>query len=200
MKRIHSGDTLIEVLFAFAILATITGFTFSAAMQGYKGAVQAQNHTQAIFLAQHQADGLKTYRDSLDWNDATGPSFIGGFTSTLPGVPSLPAMKNLIGDEKSFCMTTTKPAPTSQEISRWEVQSNSSQCNNSMGQLAPNLKDLNVRITLSNARRFEESSKSFVEDSNNPDQVTATISVTYDIANATVDGRVVHTIILTRSQ
>ncbi len=97
MSIIRRGDTLIEVLFAFAILSAIIAVSFSGAMNSYKSALSAQNQTQASFVAQYQADALKTYRDSLEWNDTTAYSFLTGNS------PSLPAMSSYIGSS-SFCM------------------------------------------------------------------------------------------------
>ncbi len=74
----NNGDTLIEVIFAFAILATIIGFAFTGAIQARKTALAAQQRTQAVFLAQYQSQSLKAYRDSLPWDDGVGfPNFIG---------------------------------------------------------------------------------------------------------------------------
>jgi len=73
-----SGDTLIEVIFAFAILATIIGYAFTGAIQARKTALAAQQRTQALYIAQYQSQALKAYRDSLPWDDSVGiPNFIG---------------------------------------------------------------------------------------------------------------------------
>ena len=72
MHQKRAGDTLVEVMLAFAILSAVISVAFSGAMGSYRSALTAQNRTQALFLAQYQADGLKTYRDSLDWDNGGG--------------------------------------------------------------------------------------------------------------------------------
>lgn len=196
MSSTRPGDTLIEVLFAFAILATIAAFTFTAAIQGYKNAVQAQNQTQANFLAQYQADALKTYRDSLEWNNTATQSFLGGFNS--PGLPQLPAMSGFINPVRPFCMRGTLPGGAGPI--RWEVVDNTSTCNSNIASQAPNLPNPTVRIEFSDPVRFDEFTGTFVEDNSDPDKLTATVTVTYDIPNANVDGEVINTITLTRER
>lgn len=86
-KKGKRGDTLIEVIFAFAILSTIIGFAFGGAIQARKSAVAAQQRTQALLIAQYQASALSAYRDSLPWNITEGsPSFINGQAGTLPDI------------------------------------------------------------------------------------------------------------------
>lgn len=196
MRRFRAGDTLIEVLFAFAILATIMGFTFTAAIQGYKNAVQAQNQTQATFLAQYQADALKTYRDSLDWDNPATQSFISGFSSPSPTIPSLPAMRGYINGDTAFCMRATLPGGTG--LIRWETITNTADCNSDIAGLAPSLPGARVSIVFSNPQFFNGTR--FQDSTNNGpiDKVTATVTITYDIPNADADGQVINTITLTR--
>ena len=110
-----AGDTLIEVMIAFAILSSVIGISFSGAMAGYKSTLAAQDRTQATLLAQYQADGLKTYRDSLEWDDETGglPSFLNG-SSGVGGV--LPAMIDS-NNNQNFCMVVL-------DATNWVVQQN----------------------------------------------------------------------------
>lgn len=77
-KSMPKGDTLIEVIFAFAILATIIGFAYSGSIQARKSALSAQQRTQALQVAQYQSQALKTYRYSLPWDGSTGefPNFL----------------------------------------------------------------------------------------------------------------------------
>lgn len=76
-----AGDTLIEVIFAFAILGTIIGFAYTGAINAHKNAVNAEQRTQALEVAQYQKEALTAYRDSLPWDSQGGtvlPSFVDG--------------------------------------------------------------------------------------------------------------------------
>lgn len=92
MRRFYTrkphGDTLIEVIFAFAILATIIGFAYTGAIQARKTAVSAQQRTQALLMAQYQSQALIAYRDSLPWDDGVDgvntPSFKDGGSGNDP--------------------------------------------------------------------------------------------------------------------
>jgi len=146
-----SGDTLIEVLFAFVILSAVISVAFGGAMASYRSALTAQNRTQALFLAQYQADALKTYRDSLEWDSA------GGNVSFLDGVPSNFLNGNNISDitplrgfdssDQKFCMEAFQP---SSNFTRWKINNNLSQCDTTADTLAPNLTDPKVEIELKN--------------------------------------------------
>ncbi len=198
MKKFRQGDTLIEVLFAFAILATIMGFTFTAAIQGYKNAVQAQNQTQATFLAQYHADALKTYRDSLDWDSTVSQSFINGFTSPSPVLPSLPAMRDYINSGTTFCMRATLPGGAG--LIRWETSTSMLDCIGDISGIAPNLTNPTVEILFSNPQFFNGTGFEDSTAAGPIDKVTATVTINYDIPNADVDGEVINTITLTREQ
>ncbi len=101
--RIARGDTLIEVIFAFAILGTIIGFAFTGVIQGRKSAISAQQRTQALLLLQQQSEALVGYRSSLVWSPVDGcPSFLSGGTSGPGCVSSLPA----INSTHEYCLTT----------------------------------------------------------------------------------------------
>lgn len=183
MKSAKRGDTLIEVLFAFAILGTIIGFSFAGAMSGYKSALTAQNRTQATFVAQYQADGLKTYRDSLDWDGSGGlPSFLEGAGAPTP----LPVMNNIIASNTNFCMRTSNFGGTIY----WEVITTATDCSSNAKELAPNLDDPQVTIQLDN----DQSSPP------NPNLKVATIVVSWQPRNAAVREQVTNTILLTKEQ
>lgn len=64
MKLLNDrGETLIEVAFATAILATAIIISFNVANLSLRSSYQAREHTQAIRLAQLQADRLQAKRD-----------------------------------------------------------------------------------------------------------------------------------------
>ncbi len=204
--RHQRGDTLIEILFAFAILASIVGFAFSSAMQSYKAAVQAQNQTQAYLLAQYQADGLKTYRDSLEWDSSSGliGSFLDG-SNPSPGV--LPIMRNKIFDVSNvgerFCMKAN-PQTLSSVPYQWAVESNTVACDESIASIAPNLKNAKMWIELSNPQASEEPDSPNLVDVDRDDpnlaKVTATVTIEYDIPNASVKGVITNRIFLTEAK
>jgi len=182
MRQKRAGDTLVEVMLAFAILSAVISVAFSGAMGSYRSALTAQNRTQALFLAQYQADGLKTYRDSLDWDNGGGlPSFLNGKTPTL-GDDKLTAIKdgatgNYLGN---FCMSTAATPPP-QSILYWKINTDVSACNGLAKSLAPNL--INPTISIATSSRTS-------------DRVEAIITVEYKAANANIREKVTNSIIL----
>lgn len=191
MKR--RGDTLIEVLFAFAILATIIGFSFTGALGGYKSALAAQNRTQATFVAQYQADGLKTYRDSLDWDGSSGlPSFLGGFVA-----PALPNMTQIIANSTEFCMQAIEPSPGPNVVPVWRVETAGAICNtnsNSVAKkLAPNLDSPQISITIKDDQPVSPNPA-------NPNRKVASVVVSWQPRNANIREQVTNTIILTKEE
>lgn len=133
-KTFVRGDTLIEVIFAFAILATIIGYAFTGAIQARKTALAAQQRTQAVFLAQYQSQALKSYRDSLPWDGSGGitPSFIDG------GIGS-----DSINDAGLYCMTKADSPPPAVAVKQWSLFNNTSaRCPGTTLQPAPSEKVL----------------------------------------------------------
>ncbi|MBA3679129.1 type II secretion system protein [Candidatus Saccharibacteria bacterium] len=129
--RNHHGDTLIEVIFAFAILGTIIGFSFTGVISARKSAVAAQERTQALEMAQYQSEALQAYRDSLPWDGARGcPSFLGGSVGG-GGCSSTPlglAQIDLITTPNAtYCILPITNAASS--ITRWKLSNNASDCN-----------------------------------------------------------------------
>lgn len=171
LSKHKPGDTLIEVLFAFVILSAVISVAFGGAMASYRSALTAQNRTQALFLAQYQADALKTYRDSLDWDGG------GGNVSLLDGVPAnflngnsisnIIAVRQYDSSDQKFCMESSKPAG---ELTRWKIITDTTACNNLVDALAPNLNEPRMEIELKN--------------SGNPvDKVEAIVTVSYKPAS-----------------
>lgn len=129
------GDTLIEVIFAFAILGTIVGFAFTGAISARRSAINAQERTQALLIAQYQSQALLTYRDSLPWNSLEGvPNFMG---ESAGGVDSV---SDQITDNPSdsFCMQVDGPE---QPTSTWKLIKNN--VNNNCNSLASSLTPVN---------------------------------------------------------
>jgi len=164
-----SGDTLIEVLFAFVILSAVISVSFGGAMASYRSALTAQNRTQALFLAQYQADGIKTYRDSLDWDSTGGlPSFLNGKTASLGGdtlTPVALANNSLLS---GFCMDTFRDSSStiSPKPYYWKLVTNSADCKALAKKIAPNLNDPQMSIEL----KYPD---------NTADRVEAIITVSY---------------------
>ena len=102
--RFNRGDTLIEVIFAFAILGTIIGFAFTGVIQARKSAVAGQERTQALEMVQYQSEALQTYYRSLPWDNGgvSGicPTFING-SGSCSTTPSSLATINTSG---TYCM------------------------------------------------------------------------------------------------
>jgi Tfp pilus assembly protein PilV len=182
LARKLKGDTLIEVLFAFVILSAVISVAFGGAMSSYRSALTAQNRSQALFLAQYQADALKTYRDSLDWdNGGQNVSFLNGNTTTL-GNTNITAVKNADGTYLSnFCMDNVVRS-TAQAPLYWKIVTNQNECNNLAKSLASNLNSPSIKISLSSSA---------------PDRVLAKIVVSYNAANnSSVVEQVTNSIIL----
>lgn len=93
-----SGDTLIEVIIAFAILGVLIGSAFSGVMQARRTAISAQQRTQASLVAIEQANLLVNFRSGQPWNSGGGsnPNYIDSISST----PSV------------YCMNITTTGPT----------------------------------------------------------------------------------------
>lgn len=167
MRRRLKGDTLIEVLFAFAILSAVIGTAFSGAMGSYKSAVVAQQRTQAQLLAQYQADGLLTYRNSLawDWDSTSGlPSFLNGD----PNSNSLIPVANI---QKGFCMQADPKSGNASAPYSWNILTDDRQCSDLAVAQAPNLINPIIAITPGEANI-------------NTDKKAFTITVSWQAANA----------------
>lgn len=75
-SRLRRGDTLIEVIISFAILAGVITIATAGALNAWRAQRMAAERTQATGLAQRQADALKAYRKSLGWDN-----FMNGMSS-----------------------------------------------------------------------------------------------------------------------
>lgn len=61
----QAGDTLVEVVMAFALLAVVMASAFSIANLAQRTAIAARERTIAIQAGQQQAERLYAYRDQL---------------------------------------------------------------------------------------------------------------------------------------
>jgi len=180
-RRPHrpAGDTLIEVLFAFTILSAVISVAFSGALSSYKSAQTAQNRTQALFLAQYQADALKTYRDSLAWDSAENS--LASFLDAGAGSTGLTAMRGYtLSPFNPFCVGFF-----GQVVTYWHINSNP-YCDGFAKSLAPNLNSPTMQITLSAITN---------------DSIKATVTVSYKAANnSAITEKVTNTILLTKQR
>ena len=76
--RKQQGMTLVEILFAFAIIGTVVTVAYSSALRAWRTGVSANQRTQAQYMAQDQIERLRAYRDlsdsdtaqtEMNWND-----------------------------------------------------------------------------------------------------------------------------------
>lgn len=75
-SRDQAGDTLVEVVMALAILAVTLVTAYNIANNAYSEGLQSREQTQAIYLAQEQAEHLYLYRDNLIAQNPTSPPAI----------------------------------------------------------------------------------------------------------------------------
>lgn len=138
---VNAGDTLIEVIFAFAILSTIIGFAFTGAIQARKTAIAAQQRTQAVFIAQQQTESLKAYRDSLPWGDdpLEIPNFINGGNGSA-----------VIDSSEKYCMRKVDNSPSPPPIIRqWLLVTNNDSnnpCPNTSLQALPSREVIQIQF------------------------------------------------------
>jgi len=69
---IRRGDTLIEVIFALALLTSLLVIALSGALLAWRNSLDAAYRTQATYLAERQIAALQSYSDSLSWSQFTG--------------------------------------------------------------------------------------------------------------------------------
>lgn len=107
-----AGDTLIEVMFAFVILGSIISFAYTGVIQARRSALDAQQRTQATFIAQYQKNALNAYRSGLPWNNNGGnPNFLVGGGGGTTGV----------NDTDTFCMDL-KASSGTPAVSNWILE------------------------------------------------------------------------------
>lgn len=115
-----AGDTLIEVMFAFVILGSIISFAYTGVIQARRSALDAQQRTQATFIAQYQKNALNAYRSGLPWNvDGGSPNFLVGSDPT-------PAQVSDSG--LGFCMKLDTISTTA--VSNWILKAETNPATN----------------------------------------------------------------------
>ncbi|QQS27070.1 prepilin-type N-terminal cleavage/methylation domain-containing protein [bacterium] len=68
MKRTSHGMTLIEIIFALAIVGTLLTLSYAAALGAWRNATAANQRTQAQYMIQQTMEALKAYRESDDFD------------------------------------------------------------------------------------------------------------------------------------
>jgi len=64
LKPQQSGDTIVEVLVVLAVLGLALSISFATAQRSLLGARQAQEHTEALEIAQAQLEDLQSLADN----------------------------------------------------------------------------------------------------------------------------------------
>ena len=114
--KLRQGDTLIEVVFALAILATLLTVITTSAISSWRVSRQAGERTQASAIAQNQAEVLRAYWAGTDWTTfSSTPAFSSDFYMDPSGggspdkwLPKTPAP----GADGLYKITITKPTNT----------------------------------------------------------------------------------------
>jgi prepilin-type N-terminal cleavage/methylation domain-containing protein len=74
----RQGDTLIEVVFALAILATLLTVLTTSAIASWRTSRIAGERTRATGIVQEQVEALKAYRAGVGWGSfSTNPQLTG---------------------------------------------------------------------------------------------------------------------------
>lgn len=196
LKQKRSGDTLIEVMFAFAILGALIGLAFTGVISAHKSSTSALERTQALEAAQYQAEALKMYQSSLQWGNNGLPA---QFTFLGNVAPS--------GTPTDFCMTPT-PSGTSQNW--WAVTPVASgNCHGvasgTGGIVNPGLAGLNNNQVTIKLKCIDTTTSANLDVSqsgvscNSADAAEATVTVSWTNA-ANIPSTVKNIVILTKNQ
>lgn len=69
MSKFERGDTIVEVLFAIAVIGFVLGASYASASRSVRLGRDAQEHTQALKLAETQVERLKYLATNIDPNN-----------------------------------------------------------------------------------------------------------------------------------
>lgn len=94
-NKMHSGLTLIEILFSLAIISTVVTLAYGSALSAWQNAVSANQRTQAQYLLQKSIEYIRAYRDSSvsanPWYTLMDDDAVqsgSGFTVRCDGLPA----------------------------------------------------------------------------------------------------------------
>ncbi len=65
--RVTKGMTLIEIIFAFAIISTVLTLAYAASLSAWRTATSSNQRTQGQYLVQQSIEAVKAYRESSDF-------------------------------------------------------------------------------------------------------------------------------------
>ena len=68
LKREQKGDTIVEVLVCMAIISAVLGTAYTAVNRSVKNSQQAQEHSQALLIAESQLELLSELNPTLGTN------------------------------------------------------------------------------------------------------------------------------------
>jgi len=102
------GETLVEVVMALGILSLVLVSSYALATGTFRLGRGAGERTQAVNYLQEQAEALRVYRNSVDWN----PTFMNAMASYNPAL------------DKTFCMhqEAGKWVPTETDCLRGNIK------------------------------------------------------------------------------
>lgn len=165
VMRKQAGMTLVEIMFAFAIIATVLTLAYAASLNAWRVATTSNQRTQAQYLVQQSLEAIKAYRGSADWEDfidamvADGSGFhlvlqdkngndiANSFACTSSQAPCNYKVKGGNANLSSVGANTSVPDPTVFTLTI-SVQENY-QANNPVAQMgAPNAGDDVTAVTL----------------------------------------------------
>ncbi len=66
LPRGNRGDTIVEVLIVVVVLATVVGGAYSIAIRSQKANQQAQEHSQALKIAEGQLENLRSHETTIE--------------------------------------------------------------------------------------------------------------------------------------
>ncbi len=127
--RLRRGDTLIEVIMAFAILSSLLIIASSGAISAWRSSRSAGERTQATYLAERQAQGLKAYKSSMTWDQFTNYAGIGNNLSATQylstnGNGATGGDGNCTNNPEFFVKVTTPDgAQTDNNFGKWALNS-----------------------------------------------------------------------------
>ena len=169
----RAGDTLVEVVFAFALLGVIIGSAYSGVIQAHRLAVSAQQRTQATLIASYESNALQAYRQGQPWNSSGGS----------PNFMNYPLT---VSTNDSFCVLVQKNSQT-QNVFKMIKIDNANNCDN----LAPYLKapSVNKAVTIKFSKyKVVKSSDSVVPDCTDlSTPITDCLSIKADVVISWID-------------
>jgi|GEM_PF-1166836 len=184
-----AGDTLIEVMFAFVILGSIISFAYTGVIQARRSAIDAQQRTQATFLAQYQKNALNAYRSGLPWDVSGGsPSFLEG------GNPGITTTSPVNDSALGSCLSLD----TANNINNWVLKNETDPATNCTIPAASLYGGSGkVKITFAPYNTQGQAATSCTVSGKNCSALLATITVSWKSTSG-IENSVTNTVVLTK--